>query len=178
MVAICTRVPNQSGTFTYNAQTSIPAGTTTDILAFYNSGRVFLELDENFGLYNYVDISIHEAPMPNVGDPVIRYRKVLGGVNHVTIPGQAEQSVSDSFRVGILLDLDARQAGVYHNGTLLGTFNLPDSVLSGNIHSYLYISVANNTTSSFSLYYDATEFPLPNTRNFGALETKRRFSYL
>lgn len=178
VVAICTRVPNQSGTFTYNTPTSIPAGTTTDIPAFYNSGRVFLELDEIFGLYNYVDISIHEAPIPNVGDPIIRYRKVLGGVNHITIPGQAEQAVSDSFRVGILLDIDARQVGVYHNGTLLGTFNLPDSVLSGNIHSYLYISVANNTTSSFSMYYDATEFPLPNTRNFGVLETKRRFSYL
>lgn len=176
--AICTRVPNQSGTFAYNVPTSIAANSSVDIPVYYNTGRYFLELDNSFGLYNYVNIGFHEAPVPTISDPIFKIRKVLGGVNHITIPGYTEQVVSDVYKVGLLLDLGARKCGVYHNNMLMGSFNIPDSIINANIHSYIYLSIYNQTSSPFDIYVNATEFPLPDTINFGKLENKREFSYL
>lgn len=168
---ICTRVPNQSGTFKYTMPDEVPANSTITIPAYYNTGRYYLELDNIFGLYNYVNLTIHKASGVTPSDPVFRIRKVLGAINHITTPGHPEVSVPDSSYVGLLFDFDARMCGVYHSGTLVNSFNLPTG-------DYLYLSVENNTSSNFSLICSATEFPLPNTLNFGKLETKREFNYL
>lgn len=174
---ICTRVPNQFGTFNYGLTDtiSLPAETVTTIDAYHNTGRKLFSVPAStMPLYNYMDIKFHEQSGPAVGDTVIRLRKLLGGVIHITIGSTAEVAVTDGADVEIVPDLDARQVGVYMQGVLVGVTTLPDSIINNGVHSFLYVSVNNTTVGSHSVRVNATD-----DRNWwNKIEDKRVYEYL
>lgn len=170
-----TKVPNQNGTFSYNlpAEFVSHSGNLLDIVAFFNSGRKYIEMSKDISPFNYNYLYISEFDNVNVSDPVFSIRKIVSGYNMLSMFGEPEIAVSDLYNIGIFIDFASKQIAVYQNNVRLGLFDFPPHYSS---KPWLYARTVNYTTGDYT-YITNVPGPL-NSTPWNILEYKKEFSYL
>lgn len=182
ITVLLAKVPNQEGTFTYNMPATITIPQHTNIFigdgldgndyAYHNVGRKYIELDKTMNPYDLITLRIAKSTTALITDPLITIRNVVSGTNIVTANGGPDINISAAHNLGILIDFESYKVGLYSNGVLVTSFDLPANYIS------LKLKVFNDTTGNYNVFPQAVLPSVPNVTSWNTLEVKREFVYI